>query len=249
MAASPSIETGKVSSFKCINKDHGCDANMLMSMFNNTCVNCRGTIEKVSVAQYLHSHFSNHCLLQDEVIVRLKEDSKYVHFNCAFATDVQAAEQCEDCLGLIQPGEECEVIKFLGKLTKAHKICPQREELLVSSASAAESPIMGLDGHIYRDCGPLIVLDEHTPTDSKAVDPGLWNGSTAGSVQRENDDSVWHEKDKAQTIFKRNFDQIDDITDFLGLSSTQTSCETKVSKAAKATGRKAGTKKFKTENT
>ena len=177
--------------------------------------------------------------------MRLKEDSKYVHFNCAFATDVQAAEQCEDCLGLIQPGEECEVIKFLGKLTKAHKICPQRP---VPSAVAAESPIAGRDGHVYRDCGPLIVLDEHTPSDSKAVDPGLWNDSTAESVQSGDDDSVWHEKDKAQAIFKRNFDQIDDLEAFFGPSSTQTSCETKVSKAAKASGRKAGVKKVKTEN-
>ena len=32
---------------------------------------------------------------------------------------------------------------------------------------------MGLDGHIYRDCGPLIVLDAATPTDSKAVDCGM----------------------------------------------------------------------------
>ena len=181
--------------------------------------------------------------------MRLTEDSKYVHFNCAFATDVQAAEQCEDCLGLIQPGEECEVIKFLGKLTKAHKICPQREELPVPSALADESPIVGRDGHVYRNCGPLIVLDEHTPTYSKAVDPGLCNDSTAESLQSE-DDSVWHEKDKAQAIFKRNFDEIDDITDFLGLSSTQTSYETKVPKAARVTGRtgKAGAKKVKTEN-
>ena len=118
----------------------------------------------------------------------------------------------------------------------------------VPSALAAESPIVGRDGRVYRDCGPLIMLGEHT--DTNALDPGLWNGSTAESVQSE-DDSVWHEKDKAQAIFKRNFDEIDDITDFLGLSSTQISCETKVPKAAKVTGRtgKAGAKKVKTENT
>lgn len=38
------METGKVSSLKCFNKDNGCDANVLMSLFNNTCVNWRGTI-------------------------------------------------------------------------------------------------------------------------------------------------------------------------------------------------------------
>lgn len=176
--------------------------------------------------------------------MRLKEDSRYVHFNCAFATDVQTTEHCEDCLGLIQPGEKCEVIKFIGKLTKAYKICLQREELLVPSVSAAESPIMDLDGHIYPDCGSLIVLDELTPTDRKDVNPRLWSGYTAGSVQSEDDDSVWHEKGKAQAIFKRNFDQIEDMEAFFGPASTQSSCETKM---LKATGRKAYAKKVKTE--